>query len=504
MHISAKKKIEWMKYIPAILIVEVVIVALLFCFKNGISGNDFWWHIKVGEWVLENGKVPTQDIFSWYGIQEGIPWTAHEWLADVIYYLIYQYLGSAGIFCFALLAAGVFIFLLWSQAKDYCKNNPLISGLFFTLLSVLCSLFFYGRPHVFSYFLLFFELKILYEFVENPESKKIYFLPVIGCLWSNLHGGSSNLAYILCIAFLICSRLQFTMGRVYVEKMENKAFFKLLGVSAGTMLSILINPIGIKVLIYPYTSLGNDLMMKVISEWQAPDAKTIGNVVLYFLPIVLMSIGFFTENKKIRFIDLLVMAMFLYLFFRSARFIILWYIAAAFYAFRYMPVCRVAAITKWWEKAVAAVCAVALIGFMVYGIVEICSNFQSKDMISKSTSDEMIAYIKEDAPERIFNDYNTGESLIYNDISVFFDARADLYESEHIFENGLSLMMLEQANSEAATRYVDVEALMEYYDFDGILMLKNRPLYSYMVSHPEIYECVYEDGSAGYFKRITL
>ena len=503
MHISEKKNSEWMKYIPAILIVEIVIVALVFCFKNGISGNDFWWHIKVGEWIMENGNVPTVDIFSWYGIQQKIPWTAHEWLADVIYFLIYQYLGSAGIFGFALLAAGLLIFLMWWQAKDYCKNNPLISGLFFTLLAVLCSLFFYGRPHVFSYFLLFFELKILYEFLENPASKKIYFIPVIGCLWSNLHGGSSNLAYILCIVFLVCSKLNFTLGRIYAAKVENKAFLKLLGVSAGTVLSILVNPIGFKVLIYLYISLGNDLMMKVISEWQPPDAKVIGNVVLYFLPIILMSIGFFTEHTKIRFIDIIVMGMFIYLFFRSARFIILWYIAAVFYSFRYMPVCKVADIVKWWEKAVAIVCGIALIGMIIYGTGEIIRNFQIKSMISEVLSDEMISCVKEDSPERIFNDYNTGESLIYNEIPVFFDARADLYEKEHIFENGLSLMMLEQANKEAGTQYVDVETLMDYYNFDRILMLKTRPLYSYMMSHPDIYECIFEDNTAGYFKRIS-
>ena len=70
-----------------------------------------------------------------------------------------------------------------------------------------------------------------------------------------------------------------------------------------------------------------------------------------------------------------------------------------------------------------------------------------------------------------------------------------------ILENGLSLLLLEQANPDAKTSYVDVEGLMKFYDFDGIFVLKVRPLYSYMMSHPEIYECVYEDATSGYFKR---
>ena len=501
MHISGKKKIDWMKYIPVVLIFEIVIVALLYCFKDGINGNDFWWHIKVGEWILENGTIPTEGIFSWYGMQENIPWTAHEWLSEIIFYLIYHYMGSGGVYIFTFGLSGVFIFLLWHNAKQYSKNNLLISGLFFTLLAVTCSLFFYGRPHIFSFFLLYFELKILYGFWENPASKKIYLLPLIGCLWSNLHGGSSNLSYILCLAFLVCAKLEFKFGRVYSKRLEKKAFIKLLMVSVGTIFSVLINPIGMKVLTFPYTSLGDNLMMKMISEWQAPDAKSIGAIVLYFLPILLMSIGLITEQRQIRFIDLVVMAMFLYLFFRSARFIILWYIAATFYAFRYMPECKVADITKWWEKAVTILGMVGMAGLMVYGVVEIGENFEEGEMITEVVSDEMISYVKEDAPKRIFNDYNVGETLIYNGIEVFFDARADMYGTKHILENGLSLLLLEQANKEAKTSYVDVEELMEYYDFDGILVLKVRPLYSYMISHPEWYECVFEDATSGYFKR---
>ena len=44
------------------------IILLLYCFSFGISGNDFWWHVKVGEWICDNKVIPTHDIFSWYGM----------------------------------------------------------------------------------------------------------------------------------------------------------------------------------------------------------------------------------------------------------------------------------------------------------------------------------------------------------------------------------------------------------------------------------------------------
>lgn len=496
-----KNKIDQNKIILGLFFL-VPIVIMFYCFGSGISGNDFWWHIKVGEYVVDHQVVPTTDIFSWYGVEQGIEWTAHEWLADVIFFLIFDHLGSVGIFVFALGSAVLIYICLWNIAKRYIPNNILFSGLFFSLFAVLSSLFFYGRPHVFSYFLLLLELALLYDFYENPNSKKVYFIPVIAVLWSNLHGGSSNLTYILCLLFLACSIFKVSFGRIENKQMSRRNLVKLGTITIATILAILVNPIGLRVLSYPYVNLSDELSMTLISEWQAPDAKLMGNIILYFLPIVVMSIGLISENKKIRLVDLAVMLSFLFLFFRSARFILLWYIAASFYAFRYMPSIKVKEIKRLSEKIAVCCLAVLLILPMIMGVCEGAEKYQEEGLISTVISDDAIAAIKADSPERIFNDYNIGETLIYNDIPVFFDARADLYSQQNIMADGASLMYLEQANKKENTAYVDVNGLIEKYGFDAVVILKVRPLYSYMVSHPEQFSLVYEDSTMAYYRII--
>lgn len=473
---------------------------ILCCFSGGISGNDFWWHVKVGEWICENKAVPTTDIFSWYGMEKNIAWTAHEWLADVLFYLIHSSLGAAGIYILSLAAALAMIYLLIWNTREYLKKNILISGVFYVMLSIVCYMFFYGRPHIFSFFLLFFEMKILYEFMEKPDTRKVFLIPLIACAWSNIHGGSSNLSYILCIIFILCISLKFKIGRVEATRFHKVYIKRLSAVTVLTIGAILVNPVGLHVLAYPYQSLSDNMMMTVISEWQAPDAKMIGNLILYFIPIVLMMVGFVTEEKKVRFIDIAVMGAFLFLFFRSARFIMLWYIVATFYAFPYMPECKVKEISGKFEKLTLCIAGIALGIGVVFFTGKVIINLDNPDLISTVVSEEMINAIKEDNPDRLYNDYNTGETLIYNDIEVFFDARADLYSAENIMSDGVSLMYLEQANGKAKTPYVDVEALVEQYQFDAILILKDRPLYTYLVSHPENYECIYEDDTMGYFK----
>ena len=103
--------------IGILFIVIAVVNVLLFCFADGIAGNDFWWHIKVGEWILENRQIPISDIFSWYGTQNQLPWTAHEWLSDVIYFVIYAVFDELGVFLFSVAAAMGMALLMLHHVK---------------------------------------------------------------------------------------------------------------------------------------------------------------------------------------------------------------------------------------------------------------------------------------------------------------------------------------------------------------------------------------------------
>ena len=270
----------------------------------------------------------------------------------------------------------------------------------------------------------------------------------------------------------------------------------------GSIIGMLINPVGLKVLLYPYTSFSDTLMMNIISEWQAPDAKVLGNLILYFIPIAIMFIGMLSTEKEIRAIDIVIMGVFLLLFFRSARFIVLWYIASVFFAFRYVPVCKLKEIKKRDTVIISFVMLLFIIPCTSFG-VDIVNTYKNGQLISSVMSEEAIQFVKDESPERVFNDYNVGETLIYNDIPVFFDARADLYAQEHIMEDGISLMFLEQNNA-TKKGVLNIDNLIIEYKFDAILILKNRPLYTYLVNNTDKYICIYQDDNVGYFKPIIM
>src|SRR5262245_52567799 len=60
---------------------------LFICLTN-VNGQpllgdpDSHWHIAVGTWILEHGRVPETD--SWSFTFAGQPWIAKEWLSQVL------------------------------------------------------------------------------------------------------------------------------------------------------------------------------------------------------------------------------------------------------------------------------------------------------------------------------------------------------------------------------------------------------------------------------------
>ena len=96
-----KKYIIDNKYI---LLTVGIIILLLSEIRN--PDPDTYWHIKNGEWIVKNG-IPNVDPFSY---SHG-NFISHEWLFDIISYIVFNYLGYIGmwIFCHAFLGITLLI-----------------------------------------------------------------------------------------------------------------------------------------------------------------------------------------------------------------------------------------------------------------------------------------------------------------------------------------------------------------------------------------------------------
>ena len=66
-----------------------VFLFTLAAFSPQVLGDgDTWSHVATGEWIIAHGSAPHADPFS--HSMAGAPWTAHEWLSEVLLALAFR------------------------------------------------------------------------------------------------------------------------------------------------------------------------------------------------------------------------------------------------------------------------------------------------------------------------------------------------------------------------------------------------------------------------------
>ena len=163
------KKFNWKLYL-------IFAGILLFALFNFGFGNDYYWHVKAGEYMVNNLKIPYHDIFSWYGISNNLYWMSHEWLSEVVLY-IYRYIFKGlGPLIFNLSMYLLLITVIYKHNKEKLEKNKIFTFLWALVGFLIFSKVMLPRPHMISYTLLAFTIYILYDNFNNKNSKKIYFL----------------------------------------------------------------------------------------------------------------------------------------------------------------------------------------------------------------------------------------------------------------------------------------------------------------------------------------
>ena len=322
------------------------------------------------------------------------------------------------------------------------------------------------RPHILSNCLLALTTWFLYDLYQKEDSKKIYFLPLISILWANIHGGSSNLPYLLCFLFIIAGSFRFSFSKIEARRLTKKQYFKFIGVMLLCMICVCINLHGFKMFLYPYQNMLDTTMIHNISEWRSTSLHEPIHYV-YFALLLLIICAFLFSKKKLQFMDFILLGFCAYLGLKSIRFWFYTYIIMSFVIFDYIP--------KRKEDRGTS------LGIIIVSILSLLFSFIRGFSVSYyfQLEKEDIQKIQEENPQRLFNMYNYGGDLIYNDIPVFVDGRADLY-GKYNYKDYLALSNLNG----------DFTALLLYYHFDYLLVDKKYPI-AYYLKYNDDYELIY-------------
>jgi len=168
-------------------------ILFLFCRMEGMktlfSDCDAGWHIRTGEWILANHRVPTTDIFSYS--KPGGAWYAWEWLSDVIWALLRAHGGLAAVGLVALTMICFTYVLLYKLVLR--RSNAIVAVLLTLTAAVSSSVHWLARPHLFTLVFVVLYYHALERVREGRTSWRgipyLAMLPAATILWTNLHGG---------------------------------------------------------------------------------------------------------------------------------------------------------------------------------------------------------------------------------------------------------------------------------------------------------------------------
>jgi hypothetical protein len=234
----------------------------------------------MGELVLDQGRVPEVDLFSY--TVPGQPFIYQGWLAGVTFALLYHAGGAPLVIVSnALFLVAAYALLLW-HCRGEGRNTRLAVGATFLALVVSAGNW-AVRPQTFSV-LLFVALYIVLDRYRQGKKSPLWVVPLSMALWVNLHGAFIT-GFLLLGATIGGEVLKrWLPGRPFpVLPWSRVGWLTLTTVLSG--FAILANPVGPRILRYVLNIWNNPAIRGFIAEWQ-PTGTEIGTSLIFLLTLV--------------------------------------------------------------------------------------------------------------------------------------------------------------------------------------------------------------------------
>ena len=162
----------------------IVVGEMALRLKYFVLDSDIWWHLKVGDWIVDHFAVPHTGILS--RTAANLPWVAYSWGYEVLLSRAYAWFGLVGVGVFGtVLTLAVAYSIYWMLLR--------LSGRFWmawVLTWIVCWSFLFNgtpRPFFFSIALFAVTFTLLLEARRTGRVVALYWLPLIFAIWTNLH-----------------------------------------------------------------------------------------------------------------------------------------------------------------------------------------------------------------------------------------------------------------------------------------------------------------------------
>jgi hypothetical protein len=423
----------------------LTVIAGILAFSNThpIRPNDFWWHMAVGQTIVQTRQIPSSDAYSY--TQPGHPYPSYQvyWLMEIAFYGIFS-LGGPALIVFAnsmviALAYTGISMICWSVSHDWRLSA------FCTLFAVLLGIYNWNvRPQSISLLLGALCLAAIYTIRRNPSYRFLLVFPLIFISWVNSHGT-------FAIGLILLGIWNVEGARKVLKNIVNRQKPWIIRESlippiamAISLFACLVNPTGTGIIPYLQSMFNNPVVQRLTPEWAPPTLATLeGSFFWVSLLLCIVILAFSTHRPGIFQMGCLIA--FATLGIMTTRGIIWFGLITAPILADHLPAV-IARIKLPPPKALVSKLSMtvnaSLLFFLIFFVVITLPWFKQilplpakkAGLISAETPVNATRFLIDNhLPTNVFNNMDFGSYLIWTaqpDYKVFVDPRIDLYPVE--------------------------------------------------------------------------
>ena len=434
-----------------------------------LGDGDTWSHVATGEWIIAHGAAPRADPFS--HSMPGAPWTAHEWLSEVLLALALRVGGWSGVVLLTSAAAAAAALIVGLTAARQLRGAPLVLTVAIGLSLVTANLL--ARPHVLALPLAAAWGAGLLAARDRGRAPPIG-LAALMIAWVNMHGGFI-FGLLLIGPFALEAVTEAPVGARLLAARAWATF------ALAALAVALINPYGIDAFLLPFRLMSVENLSR-ISEWRPQDFSHIGTMELALLTLLGLTLIRPFSMPPIRaalLIALVAMAL------QHSRHQVLLGILAPMLLAR--PIAAAIGMGSAGEEGrrIARIALTATVAAaLAIGGARLIAPIERTDGASAPIS-ALRAVPPELRAKPVLNDYAFGGYLIFEHVRPFIDGRAELYGNAM-----MSLYGRLQAGDEA-----DVESALKRYGIAWTIFAPDSRMVAILDRKPG-WRRLYADASA--------
>ncbi len=281
--------------------------------------NDFWWHLKIGQYIYTQHSIPTTNMYAW-SLPADQPFFYAAWLSELLFYVFYRLGSLALVISLRTILIGISLCVLAVEIRSQSKSWR-ITALVMAILCLMITNNLPVRTQMFAW-IPFVVTYLLYKRFTDGRIKYYWLIlcPLAMIWWVNVHG-SFILGLVIPAGFLLGEAIRFWLKQEHALSVKQIAWIASSG--ALSALAVLLNPRMGGIVTYTIKLLTDPPSQQLIEEWQSPTPMGIANI-SFFLSILFLIVLLATSRVQLSPSEIILTLGFLWLAWSGQRYVI-WY-----------------------------------------------------------------------------------------------------------------------------------------------------------------------------------